>query len=93
VRSVRDPPVIARGGVCHRAADSFESEILLLYMSSTRRKKLAVKPVPVIGEACATELLILSNLRFDCSCSQHLIALGKLHVTYIAHMFCCSSLK
>jgi hypothetical protein len=34
----------------------FELEILMIYKSSTHRKKLAVKQVPVIGMACATEL-------------------------------------
>jgi hypothetical protein len=31
-------------------------EILIIYKSSTHRKKLAVKQVPVIGLAYATEL-------------------------------------
>jgi hypothetical protein len=64
-----------------------------LYKSSKRRKKLAVKQVPVIGRACATEQQNLANQDLTVRARQHLIALGKLHVTYIAHMFCCSSLK
>jgi hypothetical protein len=43
------------GKACATELRRFELEILL-YKSSTRRKRLAVKQVPVIGEACATEL-------------------------------------
>jgi hypothetical protein len=42
------------GEACATEQQIFRAEILL-YKSSTRRKKLAVKQVPVVGEACATE--------------------------------------
>jgi hypothetical protein len=53
----------------------FELEILIIYKSSTHRKKLAVKHVPVIGLAYATELQILRVEIWMYTTSKHLTAL------------------
>jgi hypothetical protein len=46
------------GLACATELQILRAEILIVYKSSTHRKKLAVKQVPVIGLACATELQI-----------------------------------
>jgi hypothetical protein len=55
MRSVRSPPVI--GEACAPELQIFRARFLL-YKSSTHRKRLAVKQVPVIGLVYATELQI-----------------------------------